>query len=137
MKVNRRLAAIAQLAGVILLAGAAAGCAPAEPADVPVTYDQLETRLHALSGRYEEAGDTDVGDRVLIATYCSLTAGSPIPSDFGMFSPQGDEAVADAVGAFTAEAREAYGDLSAEDRVEMVWGERWGTDMLVDDGDCL
>ena len=129
-------ATIRARAALILLV-VLAGCGGDDAAEEHSTdYQSLASAVEQLGFRYEEATDTAVRHDVLVATYCSVVHGEPVPSDFGMFSPEGDRAVQSRVNDFVLRAREALSGLTEEERIEAVWGADWGENVYLQPSDC-
>jgi len=96
----------------------------------------LSARLFGLRSRYGEAEDTMVRNRVLFAVYCTIVQGDAVPTDYGMFTEEGDASVRAAVAAFVRTARGAAARLSPRQRIDALWGDAWGRDVLVSKSDC-
>ncbi len=92
--------------------------------------------VEQLSVRFPEATDTAVRERVLLAAYCSVVHGEPVPSDFAMFSREGDQAVRAVVRDFVKRARAASAGLTKAERIELVWGGAWRRDVYLRASDC-
>jgi hypothetical protein len=74
--------------------------------------------------------------RVLFAVYCTIVQGDAIPSDYGMFTDEGDAAVRAAITEFVRAARGPAAWLSPRQRIDALWGDAWGRDLLVSKSDC-
>lgn len=77
-----------------------------------------------------------VRNRVLFAVYCTIVQGDAVPTDYGMFTEEGDASVRAAVAAFVRTARGAAARLSPRQRIDALWGDAWGRDVLVSKSDC-
>jgi hypothetical protein len=120
---------------LLLLAGGCAGEDGEEPT-LRSDYASMQLAVELLGAEYPEATDTAVRHDVLLAVYCSVVHGEPVPRDFGMFTPAGDEAVRSRVESFVQGSRSATSGLSEEERIEAVWGDSWGEDVYLEPRDC-
>lgn len=119
-----------------VLAGCTGGETGPEPPRAPVSYEAVQNAVWQLSGRFPEATDTAVRDRVLVAVYCSVIHSRRVPTDFEMFSPAGDQAVRAVVLDFVQRARAETAGLSDAQRIRLLWGDAWRRDLYVRRSDC-
>ncbi len=67
----------------------------------------LLNRLDAVERDHEEVGDTDVREQMSVAIFHAFVAKTPdygLPSEFGLFDPEGDAAVRAALAEFVEAA---------------------------------